>query len=217
MTISSDNPSASAVISAVTPVDVNGSTATQKPSSAWVAPEPGRRLQRWRGHPACDVEACLAQSLDQLFDQVGRVPLRELVTGDLREVGLERQDVSHALCRRLALSELAVHGCEQCPREELPWHVALEHEGARRHIVGLPIGVEEGNGPIPRWVMRVQMPCLLRQLAAPLPVAGERQQVPRYSMLDPSIGLSAMARSAALRKASNCLRKNSACAIARCA
>ena len=127
--------------------------------------------------PRRDRQPRLAEAIDQLLDELGQVPLPELVARDRRKVGSQAQQLSHVLARRLALSELAVDGREERVRVVLPRHEGLGGEGSRALVVATAICVEEGERPVPRRVVWVEQPRPLSQLAAPLPVSGEGQQV----------------------------------------
>src|SRR5919106_633030 len=61
--------------------------------------------------------------------------------------------------------------------KEIPWQLHLGDERSRAAVVAPAIGVEERERPIPDRVMRVEVSCPFSQLAAALPVTGERQQV----------------------------------------
>ncbi|MFN8093848.1 MAG: hypothetical protein U0599_16825 [Vicinamibacteria bacterium] len=92
----------------------NGSTAIATASGSR-ASAARCRGSRWPGGGglgrACsgrrrDVQPRLAQPVDQSLDEIGEIPLRELLGRDTSEVGPERQPVPHLSGGRRALAEL---------------------------------------------------------------------------------------------------------------
>src|SRR5271170_1735026 len=119
-----------------------------------------------------NLQARLAETIDQLLDKLRIPPLPELLACHHGEIWSQRKQIPYSVARRLPFAELPVghRECEACTPEA--GHVDFEGDVQRAAVVALAVRVEEGGEPIPSGMMGVEAPGLLHQSAAAFPVAG---------------------------------------------
>ena len=176
--ISSVNPSASGFKSALLPVYLNGSTATQKPSLVRDSPEAVPAAIR----PEESAEDGAASSLTSKPALRSPSIRRSTSSGSYRDRhagptiwaawGFSLSSSCTDFAGFLLLAKLPVDCREHRMGPEKVWQIDFERITQRGLVVVLAVGIHRKRKPVPAGMIRIQLQSALHQPAAALPFAG---------------------------------------------
>ena len=154
------------------PPYLNGSTATQNPSSARAAPESGRRHCSRRSCFVRNLQPGLAQPVEQVLGEFRVEPLAEVLPRHRAEVRHQRLEFAQRRARALLFAELPIDGSQVHVRVVVAGHVDLQGGRQCAGIVAPAVGVAKGEIVIPARMMGVELNRAIHDAQAVFPVAG---------------------------------------------